>query len=199
MTRLFPLCIIVIFQLSINAQFFNFDGEYSLGLGNLTKHVGKIQTDIDGGRNYATFNPFLRGNYRTDFFWGKKINIEASVTIPKSTSDGIVTETNLWIQTLIEHSINEQFRISAGLGLFFTYLLMDGTTQTLGNGTSTQEFVTPDDFQTAINNIVIIGGDYIINKEFYFNTQFSIFNIEDSEERSFSYALSLNYLFGNSQ
>ncbi|EPZ50644.1 hypothetical protein M902_3264 [Bacteriovorax sp. BAL6_X] len=191
------LCIISILPLSILAKDHSIPGEFSLGIGNLTKYVGKIQSDIDGGRNYFAFNPFIRANFRTDIPWQKALNIEAGLTIPKSSEDSAVTVTNFWIQALIEHTFNQHFRIHAGLGIFFTYTAMDGEIQTLGNGMSTQQFYTPEDYQTAINNIVIVGGDYLFNKSYYLNGQLSVFNIEDGQERAFSYALSINYTFGN--
>ncbi|WP_412470560.1 MULTISPECIES: hypothetical protein [unclassified Halobacteriovorax] len=191
------LCIICILPFSIKAQELNIPGEFSLGVGNLTKYVGKIQTDIDGGRNYFTFNPFIRANYRTDIAWEKKLNIETGLTLPKSSEDSAVTVTNLWIHALIEHTFNQSFRVQAGVGIFFTYTAMDGKMQTLGNGTSTQQFYTPDDYQTAVNNIVILGADYLFNKTYFVNGQLSVFNLEDGDERAFSYALSLNYTFGN--
>ncbi|MFG1494556.1 hypothetical protein [Halobacteriovorax sp. ZH4_bin.1] len=195
--RTLLLCIICIFPFSIVAKDLNIPGEFSLGVGNLTKYVGKIQTEIDGGRNYFTFNPFIRANYRTDIPWQKALNLEAGLTIPKSSEDSAVTVTNFWIHALIEHTFNQNFRMHAGLGVFFTYTAMDGEIQTLGNGMSTQQFYTPEDYQTAVNNIVILGGDYLFNKTYFVNGQLSVFNIEDGDERAFSYALSLNYTFGN--
>ena len=179
-----------------NAQIYNIPGEFSLGIGNMTKYVGKVQKDLDGGRNYFDFNPFLRANYRTDFYWDKKLILELGLTIPQEGADEAVTVTNLWLQALLEHMINN-FRLQAGLGLFFTYTKMDGQAQTLGNGLSTQTYNTPEDLQTAVNNIIVIGSDYLMNEDIFFNAQISAFNIEDGDERAFSYGLSINYTLGN--
>lgn len=186
-----------LFSIQTNAQNYIFPGEFSLGAGNMTKYVGKIQKDLDGSRNYIDFNPFLRMNYRGDFYWDKKFILELGVTIPQSGADDAVTVTNLWVQALIEHMISD-FRLQAGIGLFFTYTKMDGQTQRLSNGVGTSEFNTPEDLQTAVNNILIIGSDYLFNKKLFLNGQLGVFNIEDGDERAFSYAISLNYNLGNS-
>ncbi|AYF44351.1 hypothetical protein BALOs_1348 [Halobacteriovorax sp. BALOs_7] len=179
-----------------NAQIYNIPGEFSLGIGNMTKYVGKVQKDLDGGRNYFDFNPYLRANYRSDFYWDKKLILEIGLTIPQEGADDAVTVTNLWLQALIEHVISD-FRLQAGAGLFFTYTKMDGEVQTLGNGISTQQYNTPSDVQTAVNNILVIGSDYLLNKDIFINGQISAFNIEDGDERAFSYGLSINYTLGN--
>lgn len=192
------LCLTPLGAFALQDGKLNFEGDFSLGLGTITKYIGKIQTDLDGDRNYFSFNPFVRANYRTRFEFGTRaqdFNFELGLTFPDSGADPAVTVTDLWALVLLEHKF-KGFRLNGGVGLYFTYTKMDGRIQTLNNGTSTQSFYTPEELQTAVNNIVVIGGDFIINKEIYTALQLSVFNIEDGLERAFSYALSLNYTFG---
>ena len=169
----------------------------SFGAGSFTENVGKVQVDIDGNTEKFDFNPFFRFTGQRDFYYNHKLLVEAGTSLPRGSRDSDVTRLNYWLSFLFKYNGNSFFKPHYGVGFFFTRLSMDGKPQQSYNANVATEYQTPDGAVYAGNNVVILGADMDISKEYYFNIQAMALNVEDKVERSFNYFLSLNYNFGS--
>ncbi len=191
------LNITLLFLLSFSGQAFFKD--IKVGVGTLSENIGEVQTEdvVDGSTNGFEFNPFINIKGQNTFFIGLDYDIELGVSIPRSSRDSAVSRLNYWSNFLVSKKIG-LFRPEIGLGFFFTRLSMNGESQFLSNGNdSSVEFSTPSGAVVATNNVVILGLTFETLIDLSFNGQINFLNIEDSEERSTNFFLSVNYSLGS--
>ncbi|EQC44023.1 hypothetical protein M900_1241 [Bacteriovorax sp. Seq25_V] len=164
----------------------------SLGLGTFTEQVSKIEEEIGGKTNTFEFNPYASLKFDFDFYFDHDFIFEFGLSTPRSSRDTDVTRFNYWTNFLLRYDFTN-FRPVYGFGFLFTRLSMDGSPQYLNNGGTEKEFQTPAGSTTAVNNVLIVGTDYMFDKEIFANIQLMALNAEDSDERAFNYYLSLNF------
>lgn len=168
--------------------------EVSLGIGNLTKYVRRVQTNQDGSKNTFEFNPFLVAalDYNFTPMWG--IRPSFGITVPESGRDDSLTKFDYYL--LADGLLNiEQFSFKAGAGLYFNFIKGKGGEQVLRNGTSSSSFTVPSGTSTARNVIADFGFDWRFLPEFAAQLQIFLFNPHDSVSRSVTYTLGVSYFW----
>jgi hypothetical protein len=164
----------------------------SLGVGTFTEQPNKIEESIGGETNSFEFNPYANLRFGFDGFLGHDTVLEVGLSTPRSSRDSAVTKINYWTSFLLQKNYTF-FRPTYGVGFYFTRLSMDGAPQTLNNGGVSQEFQTPSSSSTALNNVLILGSDFLFDQNFYGALQVMVLNPEDSIERAINYFIALNF------
>lgn len=172
--------------------------DLAIGFGNFSEHIGVAQTDDQGNKAWLTFNPYLQ--FKTNFQFdilpkSDFIETNIGVTLPKSDRDPNTSRLKYYINANYKHHF-ESLYLSVGTGLFFTRVWANGGEEELDNGTGTTSFPLPDRAATARNMIVNMSIGKRIDQEINLELHTFIFNIENSEDRSFTVGLNLSYFFG---
>lgn len=172
--------------------------DLAVGLGNFSEHIGVAQTDDQGNKAWLTFNPYLqiKTNFqfdilpKTDF-----IETNIGITLPKSDRDPNTSRLKYFINANYKHHF-ESVYLSLGTGLFFTRVWANGGEEELDNGAGTTSFPLPDRASVARNMIVNLALGKRIDQELNIELHTFIFNIESTDNRSFTAGINLSYFFG---
>lgn len=172
--------------------------DLAIGLGNLSEHIGVAQTDDQGNKAWLTFNPYLqvKTNFqfdllpKTDF-----IETNVGITLPKNDRDPNTSRIKYYLNANYKHHFDSLY-LSVGTGLFFTRVWANGGEEELDNGAGTTSFPLPDRAAVARNMIVNFALGKRIDQELNLELHTFIFNIENSDNRSFTAGVNLSYFFG---
>jgi hypothetical protein len=169
--------------------------EYSVGIGNITEHVGKIQTDESGSLNTISFNPLLNASLHYRYDQNLSFSPEIGTTIPKSGTDSNIKHMSFYALFNTRYHY-EDFFLSAGPGIYFSRVWGIGGTESLNNGTGTTAFPLPDTSSIARNTIVNLGTGYYLKSNIHAELNTFVFNLLSNDDRAFSWILNLSYYFG---
>lgn len=176
---------------------FGYPSDFTVGVGNITQFVGKVQTDTAGGTNGFEFSPYLNFGLELPLpFFKLSILPQLGLLIPKDGRDKRINKFEYFIIGDIGRHFSD-FLIRLGAGLFMTNINSDGGTQELQNGNTTTAFYMPSRSYTARNLILDLGVEYMPHKKWSVRTEALVFNAEDSLDRAFSYTISFHYHFSD--
>jgi hypothetical protein len=188
--------IVLVGYLALSSKVYAYDA--SVGLGNLSEFIGKIQTDDQGNSAIISLNPYLKLNI--DFIYDAKnpnhiINSEIGLTIPKSDPDPNTHRLKFFGLLNYKYQL-ESLYTKIGLGLFFTRVWANDGEEELNNGSSTTSFPLPDKATVSRNAIVNLALGHSITTNLNAEIQSMIFNLTNNEDRAFSVGVCLNYQLG---
>jgi hypothetical protein len=186
---------ILITALCTTFNAFAFFKNVTIGAGTFTEHTAKIYDNLAGDKNTFELNPYIRLTGSRDFYFDHDLTLEISSSLPYSSRDSDVSKINYWTLAKLTKNI-EDWSFHYGGGFYFTRMSMDGKEQTSTNAGVSQVFQTPEGAVYTTNNVLCLGLDYHLSKDYFFNLQSIVLNVEDSLERSFNYSLSFNYNYG---
>lgn len=182
------------FLTNISANF----SDLSFGTGLINQHIGQIQTDAGGSKNSFDHRVFVETDltYKLDDRWS--LIGQAGLVWPGAAENDYVDKYNYFLTAHAGYSQWENFLLRAGVGAYFTYITGDGGTVELQNGTSTSSFYVPENQTTAINTVASVAGQYFFRNDVSLKFETMVFNLTNSENRSFTYTLAIRYHFGDS-
>jgi len=168
------------------------------GAGLMNQYIGKFQKEANG--DTSSFNHRLTLEAGTEY----KLNETWSLLgyfgflWPGGSEDEQISKQTYYLFGEVGHWLSEQLLIKSGTGFYITSISGEGGTKALRNGTGTTNFFVPDQSSSARNVTLNLGAEY-----FYwdnYSTQFKIlaFNPLNSRNRTFNYALTFHYHFGDS-
>jgi hypothetical protein len=161
----------------------------SLGVGNLTRHIGKIQTTAAGEKNsFFEFNPYVNMELKFKFTESWITFSEFALFFPKTGTDEKVSRLAYFLNLGGAYRLSN-FHFRASLGLFWERISTEDGSQNLNNGTGFTEFPMPSESSTTQNIISNWGIEYYFDPAYSFRAEASIFNLTNSLNRTFSYAL----------
>ena len=166
-----------------------------VGGGSLTQFVGKVQTDEAGSTNSFDFLPYVAGGVEFQLYNSFSFNPQLGISFPKSGRDENIKKMTYWFQFPVAYNL-EAFQFSFGPGLLYNRISSSGGTQTLSNGVGSTEFPLPDGSSISSNLTVNLAADWEFYQNISAKVESWVINLTDSESRSFSYALSAYYHFG---
>jgi hypothetical protein len=177
--------------------FANFS-DLNFGAGLMNQSIGKFQSSSDGSRSKfnhrLTLEAGLEYDLNADFFLAGDLG----ALWPGGTDDAFITKRVFYANFHTGLNINEEFSFRLGGGLTFTNISGEGGTVELQNGTGTTSFIIPDQSSTARNVTFNIAGLYHFDSEYSVKLETFVFNIINSRNRTFNYALTARYHFGDS-
>ena len=171
--------------------------DFSVGLGNLTQYIKRVQEDEAGDLNSFDSNLFLTTTAKLDLPW-KKFGFypQFGFLFPEKGRDPLIKKWHYYIIGDLGFNIHK-FQIRAGVGLYMTRISGSGGTQDLPNGSSTTSFFMPAKSTTSRNLIANIGAHFLIHRLWSGSLELHAFNLEDSTDRAFSYSFAFHYHFGD--
>jgi opacity protein-like surface antigen len=170
--------------------------DISLGIGNLTQFVNKLQTNESGSKNIITFLPYIQLSGKIPFTERFSFIPEFTLTIPKKSNDDLITRLTYIVIGNVAYDWR-RFTFLAGMGLSFTRLTADGGYKELNNGNGYDYFPVPKGTRTSSNIIFHLGTSYEFRKNMSAKVGLHFYNLEDSDERAVSYTIGLTYHFGD--
>lgn len=173
-----------------------FINRFSLSLDNRCDQIKKYQNQ-KGSKNICQINPIFGLHYTHDFNQKLKFNAKTDLSWPYTADDHSYTRLTASLLVGVNyypHSFPLYY--NAMLGLSFTHLRGRGGTQILNNGNSTEEFYNPSLSRTAYNLITNLGFGYDLTN--FLSTQIytQVFNLENSDKRSFNIGFGIIYHLG---
>jgi hypothetical protein len=170
--------------------------DFSLGLGNLTNFVRRIQKDSHGKLNSYEFNPFISTGFKFKFDHKWAIIPQLGMTFPKNGRDKKIRKFQYF--AICDAGLQyESFVFRVGLGMFISKISSNGGNQTLLNGNSSTDFPMPNHSSLAHNLITNLGLEYFFHQSFSSHIQLMTFNLDDSTDRAISYTIGINYYLKN--
>lgn len=166
-----------------------------IGGGSLTQFVGEIQTDESGSTNKFDFLPYISGGVEFQVYNDFTFNPELAISFPRSGRDENISKLTYWIQFPLAYSL-EQFQFSFGPGLLYNRISSSGGTQSIRNGTGTTEFPLPNGSSISSNLTVNLSTRWKFHENISARIEAWVVNLSDSESRTYSYAISGYYHFG---
>ena len=172
--------------------------DLSFGIGLIDQYVGQIQTSSQGGTNSLDYRVFLTTDltYSLNSTW--HIIAEAGFLWPGGEDDELTSKKSYFINGLLGYRPMDELLIKAGSGFYMTTISGDGGTADLPNGLGVDSFPVPEGDSTSRNVTTNLGLSYFPALDYSINTEFIIFNLFNSRNRSLSYTLSFSYHFGDS-
>lgn len=179
--------------------------DLSLGLGNWTKYVGRVQKDAKANHRAIDFLPYFSVSAQKQLLFldeeGHFLFLpELGITFPYHGRDKWVDKLSFFAFAGLGYQYQD-FVFFVAPGMAYTMIQLDGGTATLNNGVTTTAFPLVRGTSTASNFVVNLGVEYRLNpievlNKFSFKTQVSLYNLTDSDSRTWAYFLSLHYHFG---
>ncbi|ATH08343.1 hypothetical protein BIY24_10400 [Halobacteriovorax marinus] len=166
-----------------------------LGGGSLTQFVGKVQTDESGSKNSFDFLPYIGGGVEFHLHDSFSLIPQLAISFPRSGRDENIKKLTYWFQFPVAYRL-EKFQLSFGPGLLYNRISSSGGTQSIRNGTGTTEFPLPNGSSISSNLTLNLGLDWTFYQDISAKFETWIVNLSDSESRSYSYAISAYYHFG---
>ena len=169
-----------------------------LGLGTYMPASNRYQNQPDGSRDGFQLNPYVSLSTKWNFFNNHYIAPEIGMAFHTKTEDEYSKRTVV-ILWHMAYRLSESFYLRYGFGTFWTRISGDGEEVVLPNGSSTATFYAPSESATTYNTSTDIGLEYQIGGNEFSSTSYSLrgdlmlVQPLDSDERSFSYLLSLVY------
>lgn len=168
-----------------------------LGAGSYTESVGHVQIDENGGTEKFQFNPYFTFGIKNYIFTNQLSWIpEFGIGLPHEGADENTSRWNFHFLSKFTYDVNEYFGLSAGVGLSWVRLSLDGGTQVLQNGNSQDEFPMPEGSSVSQNIILSMGLNAKFDKNWGASADVHVLNIEDELKRTWNYLISVNYFFG---
>lgn len=169
--------------------------DLSLGVGNISSHIGKIQIDSDATRNGLSFRPYIRTALDFNIDSNILISPELAFNLPKSSEDPYTKNMDIYAMLNGKYIYSDfQFILGGGLALHRIWGTSD--TETLNNGLGTTSFPLPDHAVYSRNFILNLGVTYNFYTKYYFEAATQVYNLTTKEDRSFSLTMNVNYHFG---
>lgn len=184
----------ILFSFSSTAQF----SDLNFGAGLMNQSIGKFQTSSDGSK--AKFNhrvlveAGLEYELNSDFFLASDFGL----LWPGGSDSDFITKRVFYLNFHGGFNINEELSFRLGGGMTFTNISGEGGTVDLPNGTGTTSFIVPDQSSTARNVTFNVAALYHLSPEYSVKIETFVFNIINSRNRTFNYALTARYHFGDS-
>lgn len=166
----------------------------SIGLGRVTTPSGLYQTDIQGSLNKKNTSPFLVGMIDVNLYKSLSLAPELGIYVPETSRDKNISKLSYYLLAPFKMRFRNFF-IHQGVGISYTKTSSKGGTQTLNNGTSTQDFPMPEVSSISSNIILSSGISYKFGKYISIKAQSFVFNIHEKETRIFHHTLSAHYHF----
>lgn len=175
--------------------------DFIFGLGNLSEHLSVLQ-DENGVKSPLYFNPYFDAKIDYDIsevfsknIKGVYLSPELGFTLPKSDPDPNTHNMKIFGLINFKYKFEHAYLLIGG-GLFITRVWGDLGEEELNNGTSTTAFPLPDRTTYSRNAIINYGIGYHFDNHLNLELHSFIFNVESSEDRSFSVGLNASYHFG---
>ncbi len=171
--------------------------DLTFGLGTITQQAFHVYTDSASSKNSFEFRPLLvaQGEYQlTDQF---SLFPEFGFLWPGGARDPLISKMSYYLATHIGYKFGD-FLFTTGLGLFYTRISSDGSTQELPNGVGVDAFPMPEQSSTSQSVTMHFGVDYLLSYDWSVRFDTSFYNIASGANRAFNYALLLNYHFHDS-
>jgi hypothetical protein len=169
--------------------------DFSIGLGNLTSYVNKVQIDDSGNKSTFEFHPYLTSYLKIDLpIENFGLFPQFGILFPEHGKDKEISKIHYFLLGDIGYTIHK-FLLRAGAGFYMTRISSSGGNQSLPNGNGTTAFYMPENSTTSRNLIANLGFHFLLHPNFSINTHLFGFNLNDSADRAFSYAFALNYHF----
>lgn len=163
-----------------------------VGVGTFVPHAFKAQSNNDGSREFFVFNPYVSLHtiipIRGDHFF----NPEIGFVFHTDNDDGTSART-LFLSYDFTYRLYSSFVLRYGLSTFAFMNGGDGGEVTLGNGSSTATFYSPDQTHSSYVSSLDIGVEYFYRPHYSVRFQTYIARFLSSDARSVYYTLSINY------
>ncbi len=166
-----------------------------IGGGSLTQFVGKIQTDESGSTNSFDFLPFIAGGAEFQLYDAFSFLPQLAVSFPKSGRDENINKLTYWLQFPVAYRY-ETFQLSMGPGILYNRISASGGTESLSNGVGTTDFPLPNGSSISSNLTLNLALGWNFYQDISAKVESWVINLTDSESRSFNYAISGYYHFG---
>ncbi len=180
--------------LTANAQF----SDLNLGAGLMNQSIGKFQDSSDGSKSKfnhrLTLEAGLEYDLNSDFFLAG----DFGALWPGGADEDYISKKVFYFNFHAGYSLSEEFDLRLGTGMTLTTISGDGGTTELQNGVGTTSFIIPDQSTTARNITFNIAGLYHFHPEYSVKLELLVFNLINSRNRTFNYALTARYHFGDS-
>lgn len=169
---------------------------FSLSLDNRCDQIKKYQDD-KGSKNICEINPIFGLHYTQSFNEKLKFTAKIDLSWPLSADDDSYTKLTASLLAGINYYPHEfPLYYNAMLGFAFTHLRGSGGTQILNNGNTTEEFYNPTLSRTASNLILNLGFGYNVTPFFTPQLYTQVYNLENSDKRSFNIGFGIIYHLG---
>lgn len=175
--------------------------DLTIGAGLIDEYVGLYQTNSSGDKNKFDYRVLVEAQTFVNFsLYGFDYILipSAGFQFPKSTEESAITKYTSYLGMNLGYYLTKSFLLQGGSSLYMTYLTSDGGTSALPNGNNpSQEFPLPEESSLATNITTNVALQYFFD-DFSFKAQGFVFNLINSRNRSYTYALTMHYHFGTS-
>ncbi|WP_372654134.1 hypothetical protein [Halobacteriovorax sp.] len=182
------------FGQSNNSDLFSVNDVF-IGGGSLTQFVGKVQTDEAGSTNSFDFLPYIAGGIEFQLYDSFSFLPQLAISFPRSGRDENISKLTYWFQFPVAYRY-ETLQLSFGPGLLYNRISASGGSESLSNGVGTTDFPLPNGNSISSNLTMNVGLDWEFYPDISAKVEGWVVNLTDSESRSFNYALSGYYHFG---
>jgi hypothetical protein len=173
--------------------------DVTIGAGLIDEHIGLYQTNTNGDKNKFNYRVLLEAQTFVNFSLAGFDYIlipSFGFQFPKSTEESAITKYSSYLGLNLGYNLSKSFLLQGGTSFYMTYFTTDGGTTSLPNGNNpSQEFPLPEESSMATNITTNIALQYFLD-DLSFKAQGFVFNLMNSRNRTYTYALTMHYHFG---
>jgi hypothetical protein len=161
--------------------------------GNWFENFRQVQTNSSGSNQGFEVAPFFSAGI--DYFFHEKWNLipEVGWVVQREAQDSRISKNLFFIRADAAYYLQENLRLRLGTSLMILNISGNGGEQRLDNADTTETYFIPSERRTALNQTIDIGLEYIIDR-ISIRGQTYIYAWNESEERMYTFSLSLSYL-----
>jgi hypothetical protein len=190
--RLFAAFLLPLLIQNIQAEKFGTINNIHIGAGSFSEFMGEVQTTVEGEKNSYEFKPYLVFGADGVIYKDLSFIPELVLTIPESGRDEHTSRFTFMTLASLGYHFHD-FLFKLGTGFTFTRFSSDGGTETLNNGTSTDDFFLPEESSYTRNMLLTVGLQYFAFEEWSIQASGLLYNLTDSESSVWSSLISINY------